>query len=64
MCLWIHFPLIQGKSLLFKYLAQVFSISFNHYPKDTTQAGCEWFQLDESGVNLNAQENNFVIHLI
>lgn len=61
MYLWIHFPLIQGgKSLLFKYLAH-FSSSLS---KGATQAVCEWLQLDESVVNLNAQENNFVIHLI
>jgi len=46
-------------SCLFKHLAY---FGRRHYPKDTRQAVFEWLELEESVLNVNVQENNFVIH--
>lgn len=62
MYMYIYFSLLrEGRSCLFKHLTY---FGRHHYPKDTKQAVFEWFELDESVVNVNAPENNFVIHLI
>lgn len=60
--MYIHFSLLQeGRSRLFKHFAY---FGRHHYPKDPRQAVFERLELDKSVVNANAQENNFVIHLI